>query len=371
MDPLTGITRRKKIKGTEKKGDSIKIAQEWLKNVQNGLLPDGNKVILKDWIDQYLKEYANDSVRIKSYAKYESCLKYVKESPLGNLTLGQLKSSDIQRFINKLLASGGKNGKNLSSSTVCGTRRYLSMALNQAVKAGLIQRNVASDTKPPKLVKEEIHPLDSEQITKLVDTSKQFGEVARMVIEIALNTGMRLGEIFGLKWDCVDLKNNKIYVRRQLVTGIKGAVFQEPKTKESKRKILLPGHLVAEMKNYKAWQDQHMIKLGNLYQDNNLVITNLIGKVYDTSNFTTRTFKKMLKEAHIEQHFKFHDLRHTHATMLLMDKIHPKVVQERLGHSTIKMTLDTYGHLMPDMQDSAVNSLEKLFGAEKNNKKEE
>ena len=333
--------------------------------MQGGLLPEGDKITLSDWIDRYLEEYAKPSVRVKSYDKYESCLAYVKKSFLGAITLGKLRNSMIQRFINNLLLSGGIKGKSLSSSTVRATRQYLGMALNQAVRDGLIQRNVAKDTKPPKLVKEEIHPLDAKQVNKLLVVAQEYGDIAHMVIMIALNTGMRLGEIFGLKWDCVDLKTNMIYVRRQLVTSKKGSLFQPPKTKASRRRILLPTHLVVAIVSYKAWQDQHKIKLGDLYQENNLVITNGLGKVYDTSNFTSRVFKQMLKNAEVEQHFKFHDLRHTHATMLLMGGVNPKVVQERLGHSSIKMTLDTYGHLMPDMQSSAADALDKMFGLEK------
>jgi integrase len=101
--------------------------------------------------------------------------------------------------------------------------------------------------------------------------------------------------------------------------------------------------------------------MGDQYHDIGLVVTNTIGKVYDTSNFTTRIFKKMLTAVGIEQNLKFHDLRHTHATLLLRRKINPKVVQERLGYSSIKMTLDTYGHLMPDMQSSAADALDAIF----------
>ncbi len=198
----------------------------------------------------------------------------------------------------------------------------------------------------------------------LLAVAKQKGQSPYIAILLAISTGMRLGEVFGLKWECLDLKKGIVYVRRALITSHKisgGEWFQEPKTAKSRRQIPLPAEVTQELRQYQKWQEEHKQQLGDKYEDNQLVIANTFGRPANTSNFTTRYFKKLLVDAGIDRSVKFHDLRHTHATLLLLEGIHPKVVQERLGHSTVTMTLDTYSHILPDMQDAAVKALDGIF----------
>lgn len=363
-DPITGQPKRKKIKGTKKKAESLKIGQAWLKEIDKGLLPGGDKTLLWEWLERWLQDYAKPVLRVKSYDKYEGTLRCYIKPYLGDVPLGRLKSPDIQRHFNWLLTNGGKQGKGISTSTVKATRRYLSMAMEQAVKAGLVLMNVVKDTRPPKLITQEIHPLTKEQALALIEVAKRKGPVPHIVVLLALSTGMRLGEIFGLQWDCVGIQQGTISVRRALITGRKleeGKWLQEPKTAKSMRQIPLPEEIVSELRKYKTWQDQHISKLGDKFENHNFVVANQFGRPVDTSNFTTRQFKEMLVEADLNRSVKFHDLRHTHATLLLLEGIHPKIVQERLGHSSIKMTLDTYSHLLPGMQEGAVKALQGIF----------
>ncbi len=399
-DPITGEVARKKLKGAEQKGPkgesaSLKIGQEWLKKNENGLLPDADKVTLWEWLERWVEDYAKPRLRVKSYDKYESCLRLYIKPVLGNVAMIKLKSADIRSVLHRLLteerdveylhrakkeesatetkkrkrkkkAMEAKKRKGLSSLTVRNTRRYLIMALDQAVKEGLIIRNVARDVDPPKLVRKEIRPLTKEEAVVLTEAAKQAGEMPYMAILLALSTGARLGELFGLKWDCVDLDKGVIYIKRSIITshGSKNE-FQEPKTAKSRRQIPLPAAVAKELRKYKKWQEWHKHLLGDKYQDNDLVLASTWGRVVETSNFSSKTFKGMLEKAGIPTSVKFHDLRHTHATLLLQHGVNPKVVQERLGHSTISMTLDTYSHVLPDMQDTAVKALEGLFVAQK------
>lgn len=350
-------------KGTElqKKRAALKKAQEWLEKVQGGLMPDADKVMIGEWIDRWLQDYVKSNVRVKSYDKYESCLcDYVKPQ-FGHMQIGRLKEPDLQRFFNWLLKEGGKKGQGLSTSTVKATRRYMSMCFDQAIKSGILQKNVVKDTKPVKLVKKEIMPLNKEQAAQLTKIAKETGEMQHMAILLALSTGMRLGEIFGLKWDCVEIEKGIVYVKQALVTSKSGQLFQEPKTAASRRKIPLPTDVTKELRKYKKWQDWQRHLIGDKWDDNDMVLANSFGRVVDTSNFTSRYFKNMLVQAGINRSVKFHDLRHTHATLLLLQGVNVKVVSERLGHTSIKMTLDTYSHVLPDMQETAVKALEGLF----------
>lgn len=350
-------------KGTElqKKREALKKAQKWLDQVQNGLMPDADKVTVGAWIDRWLEDYVKPNVRIKSFDKYEGCLcDYVKPK-FGSMLLSKVKEPDLQRFFIWLLSEGGRKGQGLSTSTVKATRRYLSMCFDQAIRSGLLVKNVVKDTRPIKLVKKDIMPLDREQAAALTNIAKSTGEMQHIAILLALSTGMRLGELFGLKWDCVDMNKGVIQVVRALVTSKSGQLFQEPKTAASRRKIPLPADVTRELRKYKKWQDWQRHLMGDKWEENDLVLANNYGRVVDTSNFTSRYFKAMLVQAGVDRSVKFHDLRHTHATLLLLQGVNVKVVAERLGHTSIKMTLDTYSHVLPDMQEAAVKALEGMF----------
>lgn len=384
-DPKTGKTKRKLLTG---KGQTevSKKGKAFLISLEDGLLPDSNKLTLWTWLDRWLTDYIKPNVRVKSFEKYESCLKSYIKPALGEVIITKLKSPDVQRVFNNMLITGGKAKTGLSTSTVRATRRYLSMALAKGVQVGIIAKNIVKDTDQPRLVKEEIRPLTEEQATILLQTARE-GEyfywgvkqrrkssagneyhkaMAYMVVSLSLSTGMRLGEVFGLKWKDIDFANNTLNVQRALVSSnTKGMIFEDPKTKGSKRRIPVTVNVKEALERYQKEQEWFADFLGDKFDnEENLLFTNLWGKPVDTSNFTSRYFKKMLMQAELDREFSFHDLRHTHATLLLRQGINIKVISERLGHSTVTMTLDTYSHLMPDMQETAVKALEGMFDIE-------
>lgn len=395
-DTVTGKTETKTFDRKTKK-EALAAGKKWREQREKGLLPEADKITLGEWIDTWLKQYIKPNVRVKSYDKYEGCLLQYVKPKIGNVLLHKLREPQLTALFNELLATGGKKGKGLSSSTVKATRRYLSMCLEQAIKSDMLMKNPVKQTKPIKLVKAEIQTLTENQAADLIvaaqvaakqadqdytikaaaaaeratSTGKQitvpmFNIVyhsAYMAILIALNTGMRLGEIFGLSWDAVDVKAGVIYVKRALVTSKSGVNFSEPKTKSSRRQIPLSSDVAAELRKYKKLQEWRGTLLGDLWDTNNynLVITGEWGSVFNTSNFTSRYFKPLIKQIGAADSFKFHDLRHTHATLLLLKGIPVKVVSERLGHSTVTMTMDTYSHVLPEMQAEAVKVLEGMF----------
>lgn len=211
---------------------------------------------------------------------------------------------------------------------------------------------------------EEIYRLSAAMKTQLmdhIDSPYRINYYASYIaVKIALGTGIRLGEVFGLCWDCVDLDRFIISVRRSIQTGAKEQLFQETKTKTSRLGIPISKELHEDLRLYKEFQDMYIQEIGDKWTDTSgIVISGIFGKVLSTSNFKSRYFIPVLKQLHLE-HITFHDLRHTHATILLSQKINPKIVQERLRHSTITLTLDTYSHLVPDIQKEAVKALDNL-----------
>jgi integrase len=379
-DPKTGKTRRKLATGKSQTEVSSK-GKAFTKSLEDGLLPGADKLTVWTWLQRWLDDYVKPNVRIKSFEKYEACLKSYIKPTLGDVIITKLKAPDVQRVLNEMLTQGGKKKKGVSTCTVRSTRRYLSTAFEKAVQVGVLSKNIVRATDPPRLVKKEIHPLTEEQASFLLKTAKE-GEyifhgckqrqkpdesteyikaAAYTAVLLALNTGMRVGEVFGLKWSDIDFTQNTVKVVRALVASNHGVHFEEPKTKGSRRKIPITDTVKKALQKFQKEQQWFSTALGDKFDnEEDLIFPNSFGKPFNTNNFTTRYFKRMILQAGLDRELCFHDLRHSHATLLLKQGVNIKVISERLGHSTIQMTLDTYSHLMPDMQQTAVKALEAL-----------
>jgi integrase len=234
----------------------------------------------------------------------------------------------------------------------------LHKALKAAVADGLIPRNAAAGLKLPRITREEIDPLTEEEARRLLETVR--GARLEALYVLALSTGMRLGELLALKWEDVDLEDGRLRVRRTLTHAGKSFVLGEPKTKNSRRTIRLTKGAISALKAHLSRQLEEMERMGSLYQPGGLIFATEGGTIVNPSNLRNRSFKPLLKRADL-QPIRFHDLRHTCATLLLSKSVNPKVVSEMLGHASISITLDIYSHLLPDMQEKAVAALENML----------
>jgi integrase len=361
-DPRTGKIMRKSFDRPTRK-EAMAAGKEWQRQVEeNGLLPNADKITLAEWIDCWLKEYVQPVTRIKTYNKCKSSLTLYVKPVLGNINLIKVQSPDIQRVFNQVQKQGGKNNQGISAMTVRITRGHLIACLNQAVKIGLILKNICKETVPPKAVKSEVKPLTEKQAKSLIEASKSYGETAFMAILLALETGMRNGEVFGLKWDCVDLNNGVLTIKRSLATG-KGQLLQDTKTSSSRRTVRISAGVIKELRLYRKWQEWQRHLIGDKWQENDFVFTDAFGKAVCTYGFAKKYFKPALEKAGISHKTRFHDLRHTNATLLMAKGVHAKTIQERLGHSDISTTLNTYSHVTSDMQYAAVTALDGVFTA--------
>lgn len=344
-------------------------------SVKNQFPFKAHTVTLYQLIEFWMETIKKRSVKPKTFQKYESCFRLYVFPYLGKKRLTTLTTATIQTVINDL-SDGiyqGKKNKKLSSSTIRTTRRYLIEVLDYAVNNDLLSKNPAKLTKPPRLEKREIHPLTSDEVTLLLSAMKRQLDKALtgynyipyyasyIAVLLAVSTGMRLGEVFGLCWDCIDIKYGTIAVMRTINTGQKERISNNTKTRTSRRSIQVSSHIIKELQDYQQKQEEFALFMGDKWHSMTPqpLMTGVYGNLLHTSNFKSRYFIPILKELHLEN-ITFHDLRHTHATLLMQAKVNPKIVQERLGHSTITLTLDTYSHLVPDIQREAVNALEKL-----------
>jgi integrase len=232
----------------------------------------------------------------------------------------------------------------LSARTVQYMHAVLQRALKVAVNDGLISRNPCAAVDPPQVRRKAIRPLNRDQVRALFEAAADNRLEALYVV--AVHCGLRQGELLGLKWEDVDLELGTLQIRRTLSNG----KFTPPKTAKSRRSVSLTPTAVEALKRHSERQAREMIKADTLYQDQNLVFASQVGTPLSRRNLT-RSFKALLRRAGLPHSVRFHDLRHTCATLLLGSGFNGKFVQELLGHATISITLDTYSHVMPGMAD--------------------
>lgn len=273
---------------------------------------------------------------------------------LGPVRLRALTAQQIQQLYADRLLAG------LSSTTVHHLHATLHKALADAERLGLVVRNVSELVNAPRMAEHEIHPLSPPQVRAFLTAIT--GDRLAVLYVVAIATGMRQSELLGLRWADVDLEaqpTGLIRVRSQLSRKGDTWTWKEPKTRHSRRQIALPGPVVEALRQHQARQAEERLRLGPIWQDHNLVFCTQVGDpLYGT--YVLRQLEKHLKVAGLPR-VRFHDLRHTAATLLLSARVNPKVVSEMLGHATMAITLDIYSHVLPDMQQDAAHAMGTLL----------
>jgi len=222
--------------------------------------------------------------------------------------------------------------------------------------AGIVKRHIN-----PVLGRKKLRELCRAEVRALLEAARDERNEALYVV--AVHTGLRQGELLGLKWSDVDLDGRRLSVRRALKVTEGGLDFGPPKNKASRRSVPLSKSAASALSAHRLRQNEERLRLGDLWEDYDLVFPNRVGRPLDHNNFYYREYKVLLKRAGLqEKGFTFHSLRHTFATALLMRGEHPKVVQSLLGHSSITQTMDTYSHLLEGVGAGAVDGLDEAFG---------
>ncbi|WP_010582524.1 site-specific integrase [Schlesneria paludicola] len=312
------------------------------------MLLETGKMTVKQLLLKWLEESAPDKAGAVTLCRYCGLVEKHIIPLIGNRKLSQLSPLHVQSMLTSL------KEKNAGEET----RRYafqvIRRAFNVAMRWGLMVRNPCSCVDAPKVVRRRINPLTVGQAKKLIEVSKDVANGA--VFVLALTTGLRKGELLALHWEDIDLNEGVISVKRSL-EELKGVLrVKEPKSKSGKRLVKLPAMAIAARWAHKKWQ------MANGLAACPIVFANQFGEFLRKSNFGERTWKQCRLAAGIPATVVFHDLRHSSATYLLESGCHPKIVQERLGHSKIGLTLDTYSHLAKGMQDRAADDMDRVLG---------
>jgi integrase len=311
----------------------------------------GANATLTTFLEEWLKGYVQ-AVRSKTYYQYVQIVRQHICPSLGDIKLKDLRPDQIQNLYNKKIAQG------TSPRTVLLIHAVLHRGLNYALKWGLLGHNPAQAVTRPRFKRPEVKTLSDSQVRVLLSASKVTRNEA--LFWLAVTTGMRQGEILGLKWSDLDWRTKRLQIQRQLQRlKNEGMTFSEPKSAAGKRSIMLSSTTVEKLRDHLDHQQQERQIAGPNWQENDLIFPSIIGTPLDHRNLF-RDFKELLNNTGLPN-IRFHDLRHTAATLMLLQGIHPKVVQERLGHSDISLTLNTYSHVLPSMQEEAAEKMDELL----------
>jgi integrase len=339
--------KRRYITGETREDVAEKLAKA-ISDRADGLVFDAGSTTTGEYLTRWLSDSVHGTVQGSTYRSYGRVVDGHLVPGVGRVKLAKLRPDHIRRLYRSMLDAGK------ATRTVQYAHTLLKRALAQAVMDGLIPRNAAEAVRPPKLKRDEIQPLNADQVWALLDASD---ERSGALYTVAVRTGMRPGEILALRWSDVDLEAGTVQINRALSEG----EFSTPKTPRSRRRISLSPATVAALKAHRKRQLEERIAKAGLWEDHGLVFPSSVGTPKSQRNLN-REFKNAAKRAGLPDHFKLYDLRHTCATLLLSRNVHPKYVQELLGHASIALTLDTYSHVIPGMDGGTGGAIDEALG---------
>lgn len=365
VDEMTGKRRRK----WQKAGTTKRAAQQLLNELLNAhetntyLEPD--RMTLAEYLNETWLPTVRNEIRFSTYDSYRRNIKIHVTPALGGARLQAVRPIDLTRFYTDLLESGRRDGRGgLSAKTVRNIHQVLRKALDDAVGLLYLRSNPAVGAKPPKpsgAASAAIRYWTAGELLEFLDANRDHHQWALWYL--AANSGMRRGELLGLRWRNVDLDAHRLSVRHSIISVGYEITNSDPKTARGERTIELDGRTVEVLQDHRERQRTVQHDLGAGYRDHDLVFCRTDGTP-NQPDLVTQAFGRRVSRSDVPR-IRFHDLRHTHATIMLMAGIPPKIVSERLGHASVSFTMDVYGHVIPGMQAKAASTFaDHVFGSD-------
>lgn len=347
VDPGTGVRVHRRVSATTRKECETKLRAA-IQAAESGKPITEDRLTVREYLDRWLAAIG-PTVRPATYRRYADMVRLHVLPEIGGMRLSKLTPLDVQRLYANRRAAG------LGATTVHHLHAIIHRALKQAMRWGLVERNVSEMIDAPRRTLPDVTTWNAKQTAAFLAAGDSSNLAA--LWRLALLTGMRRGELLGLMWDDLDLERGTLSVRRTLSRG-KGGTWElgQPKTASGRRSIALPPSCVAALRKQRAAQNAERLRLGPVWEDHGFVFTNETGGPLHVNSLVGR-FRKLTMVAGVPS-IRFHDLRHTSATLLLAEGVHPKIVQERLGHADISMTLNRYSHVTPGMQRQAADTID-------------
>lgn len=342
------------FRGSER--DADRALAKLVTEVSKGEYVPPSHETVAQYLEFWLENYAKINLRLRTFESYHMIVREHIIPRLGHLPLDKLKPEHLLKYYKEKLANGKLDRRKnptkqpLSARTVRYHHRMLHKALGDAVKWGKLKTNPTDQVDPPKPIRAKLNVLTPEQVAAFLAVAVQ--DRLYPLYLAALSLGMRRGELFGLRWQDVDLEASTVRVVQQLVKPGLKPIFGPTKSEHSRRLVKMPAELAQELRKWRIRQLEERLHFGSEYVDYDLVFCQPNGRPLDHGSTDRWSFKPLLKEINLTG-VRFHDLRHSSATLLLSQGVHPKIVQERLGHSSITLTMDTYSHVVPSMQNEA------------------
>ncbi len=313
--------------------------------------PNAATPTVGEFLDQWLERTAKARVRGQTFKGYEVNVRVHLKPAIGHLPLRQLEPVQVQDLIDRKLREG------LAPKSVRYMQGILRNALNHAIRWNYIQRNPAALVDGPRIQHHEIQPFTREEVQRFLNAIK--GNRLEALYTVALTMGLRQGEALGLRWNDVDLELGYIRINRQLQRVNHKYELVEPKTLRSRRHLAVPSAIIGSLKVHKDRQNTERRDAERAWYDTDLVFCRRNGYPLNGS-VVTHHFQNLLEEAGLPKR-RFHDLRHSCATLLLAQGVSPRVVMEVLGHSQISLTMNTYAHVLPEMRRDAADRMSELI----------
>ena len=350
-NPSTGKPIRKSVYA-KTQTECAKKLRAAIIAVDTGTYVEPSKLTVEQWLNTWLEDYCKD-IKMRTLDKYRSTVRLHLIPALGKIKLSALNKIQVQHAFNRF----SEGDKPLSPKTIRDTHGILHRALEQAVELEIIAKNPSDNCKLPRVEKNEIQPMDKQQISEFIQEIKEsrFGSV----FMFDLLTGLRMGEMLALSWDCVDFEKGMLRIRRQLHQVKGGYVFGTLKN-DKPRLVPIPDSVIEILKEQRAQQRLWKLAAGSFWEDEEeLVFTNEVGH-HLAPNTVRAELRRVTKRMNMEG-FRFHDLRHSYATLCLSEGVDIKTLQSNLGHHTPAFTMEQYGHCTDEMKQASANRLESFI----------
>ena len=341
------------IKGN--KGNAQKRLRELLTLLDQAIYIPPVKTTAAALFEEWLRGYVKTNCSIRTKESYRSTIEHHLLPALGHIQLKDLQPAVIQSYY-------GRACEKLSSKSVLYHHRILKQCLKYAMRQGYLGRNPCDLVDPPKARRKPMRTLTPEEVETLLKTAS--GNQFYPVIYTAISTGLRQCELLGLRWRDIDFDSPSISVCQALYKRCGICEFHEPKTSHSKRCVNMTAKLTDYLSEYKAERESLSLHIGRLLKPDDLVFSNGEGAPIDPG-VLSHNFARILKRAGIDN-ARFHDLRHTFASLMLLRGAKPKVISEALGHASVAFTMDTYSHIIEGMQSEAMELLDGVLPAGNN-----
>lgn len=355
-DPRTGKRKQKTHSGFSTKKEAQAALAGLVNNVESGTYIEPSKKRFKEFSMEYLEKIYKNKVKATSYETARNVIITHIIPWFGEVALSDIDQFLVHEFYDQKIKEG------YSSFYIQRMHELTRMLLRVAYKWELMAKDIASLLEPPRLKKKEMKVWSIGEVNEFLKFTKHSRY--HPVFFLAAYTGMRKGEILGLTWDDIDFENKTIKVNRSLSKIKDSYLLSEPKTSNSIRTIYIDDDIIRVLKKQRVKQNLERLRAGNVYQDHNMVFTQETGE-YVNPTAVNGLFARFMKQSGISV-IRFHDLRHTHATILLQMGVNPKIVAERLGHSSVQITLDTYSHVLPSMKKDLADDFSKMMKSGQN-----